>query len=81
MRLAPVSLEEARDVFKLRSARLLKGMHVRPPADIDALARVIQVVSHLLVESTEIRELNLNPCIVHEEGKGATIVDTRILLS
>ncbi|MBI5477972.1 MAG: acetate--CoA ligase family protein [Deltaproteobacteria bacterium] len=81
MRLAPVTLDEARAMCRqLRAARVFDGVRGRPPADVEALARIIWTVSHLVAELPEIREVDLNPCLVHERGHGATVVDFRMAL-
>jgi acyl-CoA synthetase (NDP forming) len=81
LRLAPVTLAEALTMCReLRAARILDGVRGRPPADTEALARIIWTVSHLVAELPEIREVDLNPCLVHERGQGATVVDFRMAL-
>jgi acetate---CoA ligase (ADP-forming) len=81
MRLAPVTLAEALTMCRqLRAARIFDGVRGQPPADTEALARIIWTVSHLMAEIPEIREVDLNPCLVHEQGHGATVVDLRMAL-
>jgi len=81
LRLAPVTQDEALEMCRsLRGARLFEGVRGNPPADIEALANIAWTVSHLIAQAPAIRELDLNPCLVHERGKGATIVDFRMAL-
>jgi acyl-CoA synthetase (NDP forming) len=77
--LPPFSAEHARrcvDRLQLRS--LLDGQRGRPPADIDAFcevaARFSVMVHHL---RNEIREIDINPILVHETG--CTIVDALVV--
>ena len=37
-------------------------------------------LSDLAVNHPEIREMDINPLLVHGEGKGATVVDCRMIL-
>lgn len=75
-RLAPVDADEARAMLdELRGAALLGPFRGRPAADVAAAAEVIARVSWLLVELTEIQELDLNPVLVGAEGEGCVAVD------
>jgi len=79
IRLAPVTKEEARDMVReLKSYPLLQGVRGRQAADVEALVEVITKVSALLAAVTEITELDLNPVIVHPDGRGVSLVDGRV---
>jgi len=79
IRLAPVTKAEARDmVQELKAYPLLQGVRGRQAADVEALVEVIVKVSALLAAAPEITELDLNPVIVHPDGKGVSLVDVRI---
>ncbi|MEM2731926.1 MAG: acetate--CoA ligase family protein, partial [Nitrososphaerota archaeon] len=52
----------------------------KPPRDIDALAEGLMRLSQLVVEHPEIEELDINPVIAFEKGKGYKAVDARIVL-
>ena len=81
LRLAPLSVPEAHKmILGLKSAPLLTGFNHRPAADIEALAHLVSVVSHLLAAAPDISELDLNPCLVYEKGHGVTVVDARLKL-
>ncbi len=81
IRLAPITVAEAKDaILGLKGAALLKGVRGRPACDIDALAQLVATVSQLMVAAPQIRELDLNPCMVYPEGKGVTVVDVRMQL-
>jgi len=81
LRLAPVSEAEAREmVSELQGKAVLEGVRGQPPADREALVRVIQVVAGLLWECPEVQEIDINPLRVHREGLGATALDVRISL-
>jgi acetyltransferase len=79
IRLAPVTKLEAWDMLKnLKAYPLLKGTRGKGGADMAALVEIICRVSSLLTACPEIAELDLNPVIVHSDGKGVSIVDARI---
>ena len=81
--LAPVPLThaEARTLLaRLRGARLLESHRGAPGADIDALADLMVKLSHLAADHADaIAEIDLNPVIVHETGKGVSVVDALIV--
>ena len=80
-RLAPIGRNEAyRMVREIRGFSLLSGFRGRPKADLEVLERAIVSLSDLAVNHPEIIEMDINPLLVHGEGKGATLVDCRILL-
>jgi acetate---CoA ligase (ADP-forming) len=77
IRLAPVSVEEARAMIaELKGAALFDGVRGQPSSDVAALAAVVHAVSHLVADCPRIEELDLNPVLVHREG--VTAVDVRI---
>ena len=80
-RLAPVDEADALAMLReLRSFPLLDGFRGRPKADSAALARLIAQVSTFVARRVDCVELEFNPVIVHESGRGATIVDAMITL-
>ena len=79
IRLAPVTKEEAMDMLKnLQAHPVLQGARGKIKADIETFADVICRVSNLLATAPDIAEIDLNPVIVHETGKGVSIVDSRV---
>jgi acyl-CoA synthetase (NDP forming) len=78
-RIAPVSDDEAREMIsEVKAYPLLKGYRNMPPADINAIVRILLSVSKLVMEHEEIKEVDLNPIMVYE--KGAKTVDARIII-
>jgi acetyltransferase len=65
-------------IAETRIARLLAGYRDRPAANIDALADVLVRVSDLIIQHPEIRELDINPLLVDENGVIA--IDARMKL-
>src|SRR3954469_18689021 len=78
---APVSAEEATAMLGgLKAAPLLNGFRGAAKADIPALAQLISQISQLAARySDKISEIELNPVLVHPEGKGVTIVDALVV--
>jgi len=78
-RVAPITVDEAREMItEVKAYPLLKGYRNLPPADIEAIVKILLNTSRLVMEHQEIRELDLNPIMVYE--KGAKTVDARIII-
>lgn len=78
-RVAPITEDEAREMIsEVKAYPLLKGYRNTPPADIEAIVKILLNTSKLVMEHEEIKELDLNPIMVYE--KGAKTVDARIIL-
>ena len=81
-RIAPVARWEAEEMItELRSYPLLRGLRGERPSDLEAIVDCMLRVSQLAVDFPEIVELDINPLMVHEEGKGAVAIDMRLVLS
>jgi acyl-CoA synthetase (NDP forming) len=78
-RLLPVGADEARAMLgELRLAKLLDGFRGAPPADIDALVGAITALSDFYLDHRHVlADLEINPLIVLEKGKGVRAVDIR----
>jgi acetyltransferase len=78
LRVCPIDREDAMEMItELKAYPLLKGVRGRKPADIEAIADVLQKVSKLLYENEQINEMDINPVIAYEKGYCA--VDVRVL--
>lgn len=79
--LAPLTYEEATWMIEeTKASILLKGIRGEPPSDIEALKDVILRVSQLALDFPEILEMDINPVIVYEDGKGCISLDVKITL-
>lgn len=65
-------------IEELKGIALLRGVRGQKPRDVKALAQTLVKVAKLVEENPQIKELDINPCIVYEIG--AVPVDARILL-
>lgn len=80
-RVAPFGPKEARQMIEeIRSFRLLKGVRGEPPADLEAVVDVLLRLSQLVTDFPEIVEMDINPLMVFEQGRGAVGVDMRLIL-
>ncbi|HOG23672.1 MAG TPA: acetate--CoA ligase family protein, partial [Candidatus Omnitrophota bacterium] len=71
----------ARDmVCNIRAAKLLQGIRGEPPADLAAVEDCLKRLSQLSCDHPEIEEIDINPLMVYAEGKGAGVIDARIIL-
>ena len=76
--IAPLSESEATQLIDSTIAgKKLKGWRNLPPADIQEVKRALISMSRLAVNHPEIKEMEMNPLYVLEEGKGAFAVDIR----
>ena len=78
-KLAPVTSREADDmILEIKTQKLLQGVRGEKPSDISKLSECIQRLSQLVTDFKEIKELDMNPVLVMEKGKGCRILDVRI---
>jgi acetate---CoA ligase (ADP-forming) len=81
--LAPVPLQpsEARAMLaRLHGAALLDAHRGAPPADVDALVDLMVRLGQFAADHAEtVAEIDLNPVLVHERGKGVSVVDALIV--
>lgn len=76
-------LDEAavhRALLGLKQAPLLTGWRGSPALDVAALAALIVRVGRIMTGNPAIREIDLNPVIVHPEGEGVLALDALMLV-
>jgi acetyltransferase len=80
-RLAPLALEEARDMVRsIKGFPVLEGTRGEPAVDGEKLEEILARLSQLASDFPEIDEMDLNPVLAFEKGKGAVVVDARLKL-
>jgi acetyl coenzyme A synthetase (ADP forming)-like protein len=80
-RIAPISRHEAAEMLdEIRARALLDGARGRPPVDKAALADTLLRIGQLVTEFPEIAELDINPYVVYEQGRGGLAIDMRLVL-
>ena len=78
-RLAPITNKEADEMISsIKTNKLLQGVRGEKPSDLNKLSECIQRLSQLVSDFKEIKELDMNPVLVFEKGKGCKAVDVRI---
>ena len=79
-RLAPVDRKTVLQMLEeLKGLPLLRGARGNPPRDIEALASLVEAVSRMALSEPDLVELDVNPVMVLEEGRGAVAVDALIV--
>lgn len=80
-RVCPISLTEAGVMIKsIKAFPLLDGYRGKPKADVEKVIDTLNKCCKMMMDNPEIKELDLNPVIVFEKGKGIMVVDARIIL-
>ena len=80
-RLAPINRNSARFmVHSIKGFALLNGFRGTPKADLAAIEKLLVCLSDLTTDNPEIRELDINPLLVHSGNQGATVADCRFIL-
>ncbi len=78
-RLAPITNSEADEMISsIKTNKLLQGVRGEKPSDTKKLSECLQRLSQLVNDFKEIKELDMNPVLVFEKGKGCKVVDVRI---
>lgn len=80
-RVAPFDRKEAMAmIHEIRGFGLLRGVRGDPPADLDSIVDTLLKLSQLVTDFPEIVEMDINPLIVFEKGRGTVGVDMRLIL-
>ena len=81
IRLLPVDEHEARQMLReLRGYKVLEGVRGQGPRDIDALVKAMVGLSDIFAAHREhLSDMEINPLMVREKGKGVAAVDVRLV--
>jgi len=81
-RAVPLSLKEIQTMIKeIRSYPLLLGVRGEARKDIESIIEALVKLASLIQLVPRITDIEINPMVVYEQGKGARAVDIRVLLS
>ncbi|MGA2939168.1 MAG: acetate--CoA ligase family protein [Syntrophobacteraceae bacterium] len=81
MRLAPINTGAAMEMLgELSGKRILGRFRGMREADLEAAAHILVQVSLLMHHFPQIREMDLNPVSLDDEGMGAVALDVRLLM-
>jgi len=79
--LAPLTENEASTILKrTKTYTLLKGVRGEPPSDIKAVIDTLVKISILVHDFPQIKELDVNPFFVYEDGEGVSALDVKITI-
>ncbi len=81
-RICPISKQDAYEMIdEVNASVLLKGFRGASPKDIEALAHLLVNLSQLGASlSEDVKELDLNPVMVLDKGKGVKAADALVIL-
>jgi len=78
-RIAPLERRDAEEMVReIKGYPLLTGLRGRASGDIGAVVDLLMGISQLLTEHPEIKELDLNPVRVYEQG--LLVLDARMMV-
>jgi acyl-CoA synthetase (NDP forming) len=82
MRVCPIDRDEAMEMIQeTKVYKILKGIRGKSPCDIEELAATLVKLSEFALSfQEEVREVDINPLIVREEGKGVVAADALIVV-
>jgi len=80
-RLSPMGRNVARRMIKsIKGYPIFKGLRGEKPSDIETVEKHIVSLKAMADNHPMIKELDINPLFVHEEGEGTTVADIIIRL-
>lgn len=83
LRLAPLTRRDAEEMIKeIKAYNMLKAFRGKPEADIDGIVDTLLRISNLVRDLEEIVvEIDINPLIVLDKGKGVKVADALFVLA
>jgi acyl-CoA synthetase (NDP forming) len=79
-RIVPLTPRDAMEMIRdIQGFPLLQGYRGAPPTDLEALQRVLLILSDFVADTPEVQEIDLNPIYAYPDG--ALAVDARMILS
>jgi acetyltransferase len=80
--IAPLTPNQALDMVESTKAGvLLKGYRGSPEYDVEAVVEIIGRLSQVVLDHPSILEIEINPLLVLQKGKGALVLDARMIVS
>ena len=80
-RLAPMwKVSAERMVREIKAFKVLDGFRGAPKADVESIVATILRISEMVTNHPEIAEMDINPLIVHAQGEGSSVADSRVML-
>lgn len=80
-RFSPITRTDAQEMVReLKAQKILAGLRGKSVLDEDAVVNALVSLSAIAVDFPQIAELDINPLFVQPKGKGALVLDARIVL-
>ena len=81
VRLLPLDEREAREMLQdLRGYKVLEGVRGQKPRDVDTLVKAMVGLSNIFAaHRNHLSDMEINPIMIRERGKGAAAVDVRLV--
>lgn len=81
LRLVPITKDEAAEMIsEIRGAAILRGVRGEKTFDVLAIIDSLLKLSQLAVQYPAIKEIDVNPLIVNQEGIGVIAIDARMII-
>jgi acetyltransferase len=82
LRVAPITRSDAEEMVKeVKGYKILETFRGKPKADIEGIIDTLLRVSRLSMELGDvISEIDINPLVVFDEGKGVKAIDALVVL-
>jgi acyl-CoA synthetase (NDP forming) len=82
LRVAPLSTSDAEQMVKeIKGYQILQGIRGKKPSDVNAIVDVLLRISRLAQNCRDIiTEIDINPLIVFDEGRGVKAADALVVL-
>lgn len=82
LRVAPITRNDAEEMIKeIKGQKILEAFRGRPEADIEGIINTLLRVSRLSMDLGDIiSEIDINPLVVLDKGKGVKAVDALVVL-
>lgn len=78
-RVLPLTREDAIEMMhEIKGSKMLLGVRGEKPKDIEAMAELLLKVAGMIEDNPEIKELDINPCYMYEQG--VMPADARVML-
>lgn len=78
-RVVPLHQRDAEEMIRdIKGLPMLQGYRGAPPADLEALTRMLLILSDFVDRTPAIKEIDLNPVYAYDDG--AVAVDARMIL-
>jgi acetyl coenzyme A synthetase (ADP forming)-like protein len=81
IRVAPLTDADADEMIRsIKGFPILSGVRGEKPVDLEKLSEYLQRLSQMILDLSEIKEMDINPLAVFEKGKEFKVLDARIAI-